>query len=70
MMKKRKKRSVSAVRRARRRLYNRLFPALQLDLFVDRGEAALAALAELEAALKASERELAQMTDQPGRRQL
>jgi hypothetical protein len=65
-MKKRKP-NAKTIRRARRRLINRLVPALQLDLFIDQREAAAQALVELEAGLAATGRALSKLEqDQSG----
>jgi len=58
---KKRKRNAKTIRRARRRPINRLLPALQLDLFIDRREAAAQALVELEAGLTATGRELREL---------
>jgi hypothetical protein len=60
-MEKRKERSAATIRRARRKLINKLFGARQLDLFVDRSEVAARALVELEAGLTKFESELQQL---------
>jgi hypothetical protein len=57
-MPKPRKRSVGAIKRARRRLINKALKLCQLHLFEDRSEAAAKALAELRDGLAAFEREL------------
>jgi hypothetical protein len=52
------KRTATQIRRARRRLINRLSPLLQLDLFEERKEVADKALADLKAGITVTTREL------------